>query len=87
MIRVPSTSVSPLNSNSGSATITGAVSLVVVTHSLGATPTRVFLQAQQSGQGDYWVSAKGTSTFTISFTNQPGASTWSFDWKAQVGEG
>jgi hypothetical protein len=73
--------------NSGTASITGAVNTVDVTHGLAATPTRVFVQAQQTGQGDYAVTAKGATTFTITFATQPGASTWNFDWRAQVGEG
>lgn len=73
--------------NSGTATITGAVNTVNVTHGLAATPTRVFVTALQTGQGDYAVTTKGATTFTITFVTQPGASTWTFDWRAQVGEG
>lgn len=73
--------------NSGTATITGAVNTVVVNHGLVTTPTRVLVTALQTGQGDYAVTARGATTFTITFVTQPGGSTWTFDWRAQVGEG
>jgi len=72
---------------SGLAAVTGAVNSVTVAHGLADIPTRVFVQALQSGQGLYWVSARDATTFTISFQTQPGAATWNFDWRAQLGEG
>ena len=68
----------------GTASITGAVNSVDVTHNLPSTPARVFVTARQTGQGDYAVTARGATTFTITFATQPGASTWYFDWKAEV---
>jgi hypothetical protein len=70
----------------GEASITGAVNTVDVTHLLFLTPRDGFPQitAQQTGQGNFWVSAKDATTFTISFDNQPGAGTWYFDWYAEV---
>jgi hypothetical protein len=43
-------------------------------------------QARQTGQGVYAVTARDATSFTISFANQPGASTWEFDWRAQIYE-
>ena len=70
--------------NSGSQTITGAVNTVDVTHGLVSTPTVVVVTGNNTGIGDYWVTATTSTTFTVSFENQPGASTWTFYWYATV---
>ena len=66
------------------ATITGAVNTVVVTHGLVATPTIVLVTGNDTGIGDYWVTATSSTQFTISFESQPGGSTWGFYWYAQT---
>jgi hypothetical protein len=70
--------------NSGTATVNGAVSSVTVNHGLAITPKIVTVTPQQSGQGKVWVTNKNTATFTINFDTQSGASTWYFDWYAEV---
>lgn len=66
------------------ATITGSVNSVTVTHGLVTTPTIVIVTGNNTGFGNYYVTSKGATTFTISFENQPGAQTWAFDWYAQT---
>ena len=74
-----------LTENYGAQTITGAVSTVVVTHGLGSagyglTPTVIVVTGNNTGIGYYVVTAVTTTTFTITFENQPGASEWKFYW-------
>lgn len=70
--------------NRGTASVTGAVNSVAVNHLLAGTPTVVNVTPAQGGQGDWWVTGKGAAQFTINFVTQPGASTWYFDWSAEV---
>jgi len=56
---------------------------VVVTHGLSMTPTVALVTPKQDGQGKVWVSAIDSTSFLINFDNQPGASTWYFNWYAE----
>lgn len=69
-----------LDQNSGSATITATTS-VAVSHGLWKTPTRVELTpTADPGSGiRYYVSAKTSTTFTITLS---ASSTVTFDWRA-----
>lgn len=64
--------------------ITGAVNSVTVNHHLNAIPTIVTVTVNNTGAGNYSVSSITSTQFVISFTNQPGANTWSFYWYAEV---
>lgn len=70
--------------NSGTATISAGTTSVNVSHNLVNTPTRVYLTpTTDTGGRRYWVSAKGTSTFTITISStytQP----ITFDWKVEM---
>lgn len=80
--------LSGLSHNSGVAPVTGAVTTVVVTHGLWTTPVVIEVSPEElPGAGAWAVTARGATTFTITFTNQPGASTWHFDWTAQTYSG
>jgi len=70
------------NPNYGVVSITGAVNSVTVVHNTILTPTIISISPRQSGFNETWVSARNATTFTISFTNQPGGNTWYFDWEA-----
>lgn len=73
--------------NSGTATITAGQTSVNVSHGLAAAPTRVHLTpTTDTGGKRFWVSAKGSSTFTITIDSTHTADI-SFDWRAIVGEG
>jgi len=73
-----------ITENSGTATITTGDTSVDVTHGLAATPNRVYLTPTTDTAGKrYWVSAKGTTTFTITIDSTHTADI-SFDWKAEV---
>lgn len=66
----------------GSATITSGNTSVTVTHNLSDTPYAVILTPTSlTGSKDYYVSAKTSSTFTITI-NSAYASNISFDWAA-----
>jgi len=70
--------------NSGTATITAGNTSIDVTHGLAGTPTRVYLTPTTDTAGRrYWVSAKGSSTFTITIDSSHTADI-SFDWKAEM---
>lgn len=69
---------------SGNQTITGAVNTVTVTHGLVTTPVLILITGMQTGIGNYYITARTSTTFTISFENQPGGSTWNFQWYAQT---
>jgi len=70
--------------NSGTATITAGNTSVDVSHGLASTPTRVYLTPTTDTAGKrYWVSAKGSSTFTITIDSSHTADI-SFDWRAEV---
>ena len=70
--------------NSGSQTITGAVNTVDVTHGLVASPTMVIVTGNNTLIGNSTVTAITSTTFTISFENQPDTRTWTFYWYAEV---
>jgi len=69
---------------SGAATISGAVNIVAITHGLITTPVIVIVTGNNSGIGNYTVTAVTTTNFTITFENQPGVSSWKFYWYAQT---
>ncbi|MHA1286991.1 MAG: right-handed parallel beta-helix repeat-containing protein [Candidatus Thorarchaeota archaeon] len=70
--------------NSGTATITSGNTSVDVTHGLADTPTRVQLTPTTDTAGKrYWVSAKGSTTFTITIDSSHTADI-SFDWRAEI---
>ena len=64
--------------HTGTATATGDVTSITVSHGYG-TP-HVFVTAKQLGQGNYAVTAVTNRTFTLEFEVAPGSNTWSFDW-------
>jgi hypothetical protein len=70
------------SANRGTASITGAVNQVTVTHGLMATPSYWECTPEQQGSGDFSIQAVGAATFVIVFENQPGAATWYFKWHA-----
>jgi hypothetical protein len=68
----------------GSATITTGQTTVDVTHGLAAAPTRVLLSPTTATAGkDFYVSAKGATTFTITIDSEAEADI-SFDWQAVI---
>lgn len=70
--------------NTGTATITTGQTSVNVTHGLAAAPTRVQLTPTTATAGkQYYVSAKATSTFTITIDSAAEADI-SFDWQAVI---
>jgi len=70
--------------NSGSATITAGQTSTTVNHGLHVTPARVILTpVTDTGGKRYWISAKTSSTFTITIDSIY-ASDISFDWFATV---
>ncbi len=71
-----------LDTNSGSATVTSGQTSVNVTHNLYVTPTRIEITPTTDTLGQrFWVSAKGTTTFTITANTAPGSNVL-FDWRA-----
>ena len=76
-------SVGWVEKNCGVVSITGSYTSVVVTHGLSKTPIAVLVTPEQDGQGKVWVSAIGSTSFSINFDNQPGTSTWYFNWYAE----
>jgi hypothetical protein len=76
-----------VTANSGTATITSGQTYVNVTHALEETPGRVILTpTTDTGGKRFWVSAKSSSTFTITIDSTY-TSNITFDWRATVGEG
>ena len=70
--------------NTGTATITATTTTVEVTHGLAAAPTRVLLSpTTATGGKDFYVSAKGATTFTITIDSAADADI-SFDWQAVI---
>jgi parallel beta-helix repeat protein len=70
--------------NTGTATITTGQTTVDVTHGLAAAPTRVLLSPTTATAGkQYYVSAKGATTFTITIDSAADADI-SFDWQAVI---
>jgi len=58
--------------------VTGAVNSFDIVHGLFLPPEVIHVTAEQSGQGDYWISVVDATKITLSFTNQPGGSAWWF---------
>lgn len=73
--------------NNGTATITSAVTSVVVTHGLSSTPTAAGISVTPTSNltnaAKFWVSNVTSTQFTINVNVAPGASV-SFSWQAQV---
>lgn len=65
--------------NSGTATISSGTS-VVVTHGLAGTPTVVIVTPRSTGYGSFAVTARTSTTFTITVTI---SGTYTFDWYAE----
>jgi len=65
-------------------TVTGAVSTLVVTHGMASTPVYVDVLGNNTGIGDVVVTTISSTTFTISFENQPATSIWKFYLYAQT---
>jgi len=75
--------------NSGSAEITGdgSTTSFTISHGLSTTPSIVLITPtnQSMASATWWVSAKSSTTFTITFTTAPSSGTkLSFDWYAEV---
>jgi len=75
--------------NSGSAEITGdgSTTSFTISHGLSSTPSIVLITPTNSSMASatWWVSAKSSSTFTITFSTAPSSGTkLSFDWYAEV---
>lgn len=73
---------------SGTSTITSGNTTVVVAHGLDRTPTAKDISVTATNDlGDatkYWISAVGATTFTINVDADPGATTATFAWTAEV---
>jgi len=75
--------------NSGSSEITGTGSdtSFTISHGLATTPSQVLITPTNSSMASatWWVSAKSSTTFTITFSSPPSSGTkFSFDWYAEV---
>jgi len=72
--------------STGTATITTGQTTVEVTHGLAAAPTRVIISpTTATGGRDFYVSAKGATTFTITIDSPAEADAEiSFDWQAMI---
>lgn len=74
--------------NSGTATVSNGNSSVDVSHGLDVTPTAADIQITPTNNlGNsslYWITSVGASTFTINVDVDPGATTATFCWSAQV---
>ena len=76
-----------INVASGGDSIGTAATQATVTHGLGTTPTRVFVQptASLGNAAELYISTKGTADFTVTVDVAPGAEL-TFDWRASLGE-
>lgn len=75
--------------NSGSAEITGdgSTTSFTISHGLATTPSLVLITPtnQSMAEATWWVSAKSSTTFTITFASAPANGVrLSFDWYAEV---
>ena len=68
-----------ITENSGTATISSGTS-VIVTHGLAGTPTVVIVTPRSTGYGSFAVTARTSTTFTITVTV---SGTYTFDWYAE----
>ncbi|MHC4639511.1 MAG: right-handed parallel beta-helix repeat-containing protein [Planctomycetota bacterium] len=76
-----------ITENSGTSSITSGQTTKVVAHGLDSTPTVVNIAFLEQGTNDYgrwWVSALGSTGFTLNVTADPGASNLDFGWEAKV---
>jgi len=73
--------------NSGTSAIASGQTTKVVAHGLATTPTAVSIDFREQGTSDYgrwWVSALGSTGFTLNVSADPGASNLDFGWEAKV---
>lgn len=73
--------------NSGTSSIASGDTTKVVAHGLDATPTYANVAFTEQGTNDYgrvWVSALGSTGFTLNVSADPGASNLDFAWEAKV---
>lgn len=69
----------------GTATIAVAGTSVAITHGLAEAPTRIILSPTADTQGRrYWVSARTSTTFTITLDSAASGSAITFDWVAEL---
>jgi hypothetical protein len=83
-VRTISGNLGFVTENYGLASVTGGGTTVTVSHGLaGIVPTIVLVTANTTGCGNFSVGSFAWNTFTITFTNAPGGSTWGFYWYAK----
>ena len=77
-----------VSANSGSGEVVSTAIQATVSHGLGTTPMRVQITptAAWGSAAKFYVSTKGTSSFTVDVDAAPGTSL-TFDWRASIGEG
>jgi hypothetical protein len=75
--------------NQGTSSIAISASSVAITHGLGFTPTDANIMITPnsslaaSGLNSYWVSAVGSTTFTVTANTTASSIAWSFAWQAR----
>jgi hypothetical protein len=73
---------------SGTATVASGQTTVSPTHGLSVTPTAAHISVTPTNSmgnaAKFWVSAVSSTTFTITVNADPGATTATFAWKAEV---
>lgn len=73
---------------SGTATVASGATTASVTHGLGATPSAAHVTVTPTNNmgnaTKFWVTAVGSTTFTVNVNSDPGATTATFAWKVQV---
>ena len=73
--------------NSGTSAIASGDTTKVVAHGCATTPTVVNIAFREQGTNDYgrwWVSAIGSTGYTLNVSGDPGASNLDFGWEAKV---
>lgn len=73
--------------NSDASVVASGDTTKVVTHGLATTPTVINIAFREQGSNDYgrwWLSAIGTTTFTLNVSADPGASNLDFGWEAKI---
>lgn len=81
-----------ITENSGNATITSAATSVVVTHGLSRQPAPqdvsvIGAENPTNDVGTIWVDTFTSTQFTVNCENAPGASDFTFGWRASVSRG
>lgn len=66
------------------ASVTVGTASVAVAHNLSVTPSVVFITPTADPQQRYWISAKSSSTFTITLAANAATNPVTFDWQAYV---